>query len=238
MRGPYGFELTESCASCKLKGNGFFCQLSQAALKDFDAIKASSTYPEGAVLFIEQQAARGVYVICEGEVKLSVSSSEGKTLILRIAKPGDILGLAPALTGDSHEATAETLHPCQVAFIRRDDLLRFLTQHPEAYQRVTEHLSRQYQTACEQLRTLGLASSVTGKLAKLLLDWSAEGKQTKEGCRTTMPLTHEEIGEFIGTSRETITRTLTEFKNRHLVTIQGSTLMIPNRSALETFVNG
>jgi CRP/FNR family cyclic AMP-dependent transcriptional regulator len=237
MRGPYGFEVTENCNSCKLRGNGFFCQLPAAALKDFDVIRFSSAYPKGAVLFMQQQAPRGVYVLCEGEVKLSVTSSEGKTLILRIAKPGDVLGLAAALSGNSHEVTAETIHPCQVAFIRREDLQHFLAQHPEAYQMVVAQLSAQYQTACEQLCTLALSTSVSGKLAKLLLDWSATGHATKDGSRTKLQLTHEEIGEFIGTSRETVTRTLGDFKDRRLVTIQGSTLTVPNRTALEELVN-
>jgi len=65
MKGPYGFELTENCENCKLRGSGFFCQLPAAAVKDLDAIKFSSIYPEGAVLFIERQAARGVYIRCE-----------------------------------------------------------------------------------------------------------------------------------------------------------------------------
>ena len=236
MRGPYGFELTESCQTCKLRGNGFFCQLPPSALKDLEAIKSPSAYPKGTVLFIEKQAPRGVYVLCEGEIKLSVSSSEGKTLILRIAKPGEILGLMATLSANPHEVTAETLRPCQIAFIRRDSFLHFLAQHPEAYQNVASQLSSQYATACEQLRTLGLSASVPGKLAKLLLDWSAGGRETTGGTRTKVPLTHEEIAEFIGTTRESVTRTLSEFKSQRLVTLQGSTLVIPNRTALESLV--
>ena len=233
MRGPYGFQLIEDCQTCKQRGNGFFCQLSANALKDFEAIKSPSTYPKGALLFIEKLDARGIYVLCEGEVKLSVSSAEGKTLILRIAKAGEVLGLMPTLTGTLHEVTAETIRPCQVAFVRRDDFLRFLTKHPEAYQKVTGQLSTQYGHACEQLRTLGLSMSVPGKLAKLLLDWSAEQGQAKDANRAKLPLTHEEIAEFIGTTRESVTRTLSDFKSHHLVTLQGSTLMISDRDALE-----
>lgn len=236
MRGPYGFDLSESCQSCKRRAGGFFCQLPAAALKDFGAAKSLTAYPAGAVLFLETQAPRGVFLLCEGDVKLSISSSEGKTLILRIAKPGEILGLMPTLTGNPYEVTAEALHPCQVAFVRRDDFLRFVAKHPQAYQNVAKELSAYYQAACEQLRTLALTSSANEKLARLLLDWSAGGTETRQGIRVKLPLTHEEIGSFIGTTRETVTRTLSEFKSRHLVALQGSTLMIPNREALESFV--
>jgi CRP/FNR family transcriptional regulator, cyclic AMP receptor protein len=236
MKGPYGFELNETCQNCKLRGNSFFCQLQAAALKDLDAIKFTSAYPAGAVLFIEKQTARGVYVLCEGEVKLSVSSSEGKKLILRIAKAGEVLGLVSALSGTPHELTAEMLRPSQVAFIPRDAFLRFMAKHPEAYPVVAGQLGSQYQVACEQLRNLGLTASAPEKLAKLLLDFAAAGQQTKGGTRVKLPLTHEEIAEFIGTTRETVTRTLSEFKSQHLVELHGSTLVIENREALEEFV--
>ena len=234
MRGPYGFEPNENCQSCKLRANGFFCQLSPAAVKDFNAVKSSATYPAGAVLFLEKQDPRGVFVLCAGQVKLSIGSSAGKTLILRITKPGEILGLMAAMSGSPYEVTAETLHPCQVAFIRCDDFLRFVAKHSEVYQGVVKQLSTLYSGACEQLRTVGLSASAPEKLARLLLDWSAEAKETKQGAPIKLPLTHEEIAEFIGSTRETVTRTFSEFKSRQLVTLQGSTLTISNRPALES----
>lgn len=233
MRGPYGFELNENCQSCKLRANGFFCQLSPAALADFNTVKSPATYPAGAVLFLEKQDPRGVFILCAGEVKLSISSSGGKTMILRIAKAGEILGLMASMSGASYEVTAETLHPCQVAFVRRGDFLRFVSKHPEAYQGVVKQLTTLYSGACEQLRTVGLSASAPERLARLLLEWSGDPKGPNQGEQIKLPLTHEEIAEFIGTTRETVTRTLGEFKNRHLVSLQGSTLSIFNRPALE-----
>lgn len=233
MRGPYGFETNENCQSCKARGNGFFCQLSTAALKDFNAVKSPATYPAGALLFLEKQDPRGVFVLCGGGVKLSISSSVGKTLILRIAKPGEILGLMATMSGTPYEVTAETLYPCQVAFVRRDDFLRFIAKYPEVYQGVVKQLSSLYSGACEQLRTVGLSSSAPEKLARLLLDWSPESRETAQETPVKMPLTHEEIAEFIGATRETVTRTLSDFKSRQLVALRGSTLLIANRPALQ-----
>lgn len=233
MRGPYGFEPSESCETCNLRAAGVFCQLPPATLKDFNAVRSTATYPGGAVLFLEKQDPRGVFVLCAGQVKLSISSSAGKTLILRIAKPGEILGLMAVMSGSPYEVTAETLRPCQVAFIRRDDFLRLLAKHPEMQQGVVKQLSALYSGACEQLRTVGLSASAPEKLARLLLDWSSDGAKTKEGTQVKLPLTHEEIAEFVGTTRETVTRTLSDFKTKNLVTLQGSTLLIANRAALE-----
>jgi CRP/FNR family transcriptional regulator len=229
--------MSDGCENGKLKKSEFFRGLSQQALNDFDAVKSSSAYPEGAMLFLEKQQARGVFVLCEGEIKLTVSSSEGKTLILRIAKPGEILGLMATLSGEPYELTAETLRPCQVTFIRREEFLKFVAKHPEATQGVVKQLSANYHSACEQLKTVGLSSSAPEKLARLLLGWSAGGEETKLGTRITMPLTHQEIAEFIGSSRETVTRTLSDFRSRHLVTMKGSTLMIADRPALQACAN-
>jgi len=234
MRGPYGFELDENCQSCKVRANGFFCQLGPAAMEHFNTIKTSASYPAGAVLFLEKQDPRGAFVLCAGEVKLSISSSGGKTLILRIAKPGEILGLMATLSGSPYEVTAETLRPCQVAYVRRDDFLALVARHPEVCKGVVRQLSTLYAGACQQLRTVGLSASAPEKLARLLLEWSGEAKDSKLGAPIKLPLTHEEIAALIGSTRETVTRTLSEFKRRQLVTLQDSTLVICNRPALET----
>ena len=111
MSSPYALELTRSCENCRLRSEGFFCQFSKRVLQVFDSIKYITAYPGGAVLFVEEEPPRGVFVLCQGRVKLSMSSSEGKMVTLRTAKPGDVLGLHAVVSGKPYEATAETLGP-------------------------------------------------------------------------------------------------------------------------------
>ncbi len=235
MQSPYGFEPSESCRSCVFRQNGFFCQLSPDELKDFDAIKHVATYPADATLFMEQQTLRGIYLLCEGQVKLSFSSNAGKTLVLRIAKPGEVLGLLSVLSGNPYEVTAETLRPCQVAFVSGNDFQMFLRKHPAVFQRLAFHLGWQYKAACEQLSALGLSSSVFERMTKFLLNWSVAGGAPGNGNRFTLPLTYEEIAECIGTTRESVTRTISEFRSRGLIEIHGSTFVIVDRAALQVF---
>ena len=195
------------------------------------------SYAANVIVFSEKEPARGVFVVLEGEVKLSINSSDGRRLSLSIARKGDVLGLSSVLSGNPYEMTAETLYPSKIAPIGRQDFLNFVAQHPEVYQTLMEELSRQYSMACVQLRTVGLASTAPEKLARLLLDWSDTGQTTERGSRLRFSLTHEEIGEFIGASRETVTRTLSVFKSRRLVMFNGSVLTIPNRVALENFAH-
>ena len=188
------------------------------------------------MLFVEEEEPRGVFVLCRGRVKLSITSSEGKALITRIAGPGEVLGLNAAVSGKPYELTAETLEPCQVNFVRREDFVRFLGQHGEASLRAAQQLSSRYQAACEQIRSLGMSHSAAARLARFLLDGAVKGRDAKEAARVRMTLTHEQIGQMIGTSRETVTRTLGEFKDQRLITRSGSTVVIQDRAALETLV--
>jgi len=213
----------------------FFSKLSPAARKDMELMVFPTAYPSGVVLFSEKETPQGIYIILAGEVKLSMNSSDGKRLILRIAKPGQVLGLTAVVSGGPAEMTAEVLYPAKIAIIERHDFLLFLAHHPEVYQVLAEELSHHLNGIYEQLRTVGLSSSAPEKLARLLLVWSQNGQKTESGTRFHFPLTHEEIGEFIGTSRETVTRTLTTFKHRQLVAFHGATLTIPSRMALETY---
>jgi len=215
----------------------FFGRLSPEALKDFAQLQMPLSYSPGMILFSEKEPARGVFVVVEGEVKLSINSSDGKRLSLSIARKGEVLGLSSALSGGAYEMTAEVLYPAKIAPIERADFLKFVARNPEVYQALMQEMSRQYGMACEQLRTVGLASTAPEKLARLLLDWSESGQKTENGIRFRFSLTHEEIGEFIGASRETVTRTLSAFKTRHLVAFNGSMLTIPSRGALEHYAN-
>ena len=163
---------------------------------------------------MENEPARGVFLVCSGKVKLSVSSKGGKTLILQMAKPGEVIGLSASMSGVPYEVTAEVLYPSQVVFIRREDFLRFVHRFPEAYGAVIRQLNLQYGRACEQLRTIGLSTTAHEKLARLFLHWSSDDKQAKEANQIRVPLTHEQIAACLGSTRETVTRTLSDFKHQ------------------------
>ena len=234
MLTPYGLDIIESCLSCEMRPERVFCNLPPDALKAFESIKFATAYPKGALLFVEGQSPRGIFVLCQGRVKLSVCTSDGKTLILRIVEPGEVLGLSATISGKPFEVTAETKNPCQVNFVKREDLLRFLKQHSDACLRIAEHLSAKYYSTCREMRDLLLSHSAVEKLAKLLLELSAKtGKDTKAGSTVKVTLTQEEIGQMIGTSRETVSRLLADLNRREIVHTKGSTLLIRNKAALK-----
>jgi CRP/FNR family transcriptional regulator len=222
-------------APCRtLRAGGFFQKLSADALADLASIRPAASYEAGDLLFVEKQESGGVFLVREGLVRLSLNSSGGKRLSLRVARAGEVLGLSAALYGSRCETTAETLSQAKITHISGAEFNDFLHRHPEVYRIVTEEISAQYTSACDQLRTVGLSSTAPEKLARLLLDMSENGQATANGTRFRFIMTHEQIGEFIGTSRETVTRTLGSFKHRRLVDFNGSMLTIPNMRALES----
>jgi len=236
MRAPYGLNILDNCLTCPVREEQVFCSLSLHAGQRLNEIKSTAMYPKGAMLFIEGQQPRGVFVLCAGKAKLSTSSREGKTIITKLSEAGDVLGLNSVISNRPYEVTAEMMEPGQANFIPRESLLQFLKEHGEVALRVAEQLSRNYYTAYEEIRTLGLATSPSEKFAKLLLSWTPKSPSHDNGTQVKLTLTHEEIAEIIGTTRETVSRLFSQFKKKQLLQLKGSTLVIRDRTALEKIV--
>lgn len=232
MRTPYGLQIIESCLACPHREERIFCNLPPTAVETLATITSSATYPKGATLFVEGQAARGVFILCSGAVKLSTTAADGGSLIARISRQGDVLGLPATVTGKPYELTAEVIEPTQANFIHRLEFLKFLSANGEAALRVAQQLAEFYQKAVSEMRTLGLTQSAEEKLARFLLDQMADSNG-KDQVKLTLTFTHEEIGQMVGASRETVSRTFAEFKRKKLIQVKGSSVTIASRAALE-----
>jgi|SRR5579864_1400122 len=230
-----GLAVVPRTASTELNCD-FYAGLSAATVKELQKIEHVANFPAGAIIFMESQPARGVYVLRKGRVKLLTTNSDGRTLIMKIAKPGEVLGLNSVITGKPYDLTAEILQPAELAFIPRADFLKCITEHGDACMHFASHLSRDCQAAYDLVRSIGLCQSVSERLARFLLDWSTNGSATDGAVRVKLALTHEEIAQLIGTSRETVTRTLSEFKRQRTIEMNGSTLVLKNKPALESLV--
>jgi CRP/FNR family transcriptional regulator len=229
---PYGLNILDNCVACPIREEHLFCNLTGAALEKLNQIKSTAVYPKSAMLFLEGQASRGVFVLCTGKAKLSISSKEGKTIITKLSEPGDVLGLNATVSNRPYEVTAQMVEAGQANFIPRDTFLQFLREYGEVAVRVAEQLSRNYYTAYEEIRTLGLTSSPSEKFAKLLLSW-ASSKDDANGSQIRLTLTQEEIAEMIGTTRETVSRLFSDFKKKQLLQVKGATLILRDKEALQ-----
>ena len=151
MPSPYNLDIDEHCMTCRHRKDGVFCDMSTETLAALDAVRFSFNYPKGSILFLEGEQSRGVFILCSGTVKLTTSSSDGRTLITRIAQRGEVLGVSATIAGKAYAVSAETLEPSQVSFIDRDSFLRLLASSAEASMHAAILLSEKDFAAQHQL---------------------------------------------------------------------------------------
>lgn len=236
MKTLNNLKIQYKCLECDLRTESFFCNFNQSNLQIFESLKITHSYPRGTTIFIEGQSSNGIYMLCQGRVKLSTCSRDGKVIILRIVEAGEVLGLTASVSDAVFEATAEVIEQCQVNFVRKEDFLRFLEQNAEASLSAVKQLSYKYHSAFLQICSLGLSNSVSDRLAKLFLGWCEADRDGHRSVQMKISYTHQEIAEMIGTSRETVTRILKNFKDRKLISLKGSELTIHDPKKLEAMI--
>lgn len=204
------------CNECRVHGS--FCRLPDDLRVVFEPLKTSATYHKGEVVFHESDPCHSVFVVCGGSMKLITSASQGKVLLLRFARPGEFLGMAEAVTGRVYDCSGIAAESTVLARIPRDRFMRFVSSYPEAACRLTVALSEQYRFAQRETKFLAFGETSTARLARLLLDWSAErGSPSPGGVQIESHLTHAEIAESIGSTRETVTRILGTLSHNGIV---------------------
>ncbi len=143
-------------------------------------------------MFVEGQVPRGAFVLCSGKVKLSTTSRDGKVLILKMAEPGEVLGLSAVISGEPYEVTAETASPCQVNFVEREALMRLMEKNSELGLHSAQALSKEFQSAYRDIHDLVFARSSAGKLARLLLSWTpGRERGDSDGAVNPHPSNHD-----------------------------------------------
>lgn len=155
-----------SCNHCAFRSDRPFCDMSPEAIRGFDEIKEQAVLSKGALLFAEGRPSRGVYILCEGRAKLSICAESGRRLMLRVAGPGEVLGLGATLSGNAYEVTAELLDTAQVVFVKHKDLLRFLRENPLICMEVVRRLSDDLHGAYERVRSIGLSRARRARIQR------------------------------------------------------------------------
>jgi CRP/FNR family transcriptional regulator len=193
-------------------------------------------FPKGGMFFLEGQSATGIFLLRFGRAKESMVSSSGRIAIVRVINPGVILGLSAVLTGAPHESTVEALEPSRADFLTKPLFLHLLKTSSWLGKVVASQLSRDCKEAYASVRCLGLSSSASERLARLVLHWAEHplANQDKNAAkvRIRVVLTHEEIGQSMGTTRETMSRVLGEFQEKRWITVKGSVWTISNEGAM------
>lgn len=219
--------------------------LSRASLDALTKVATWMEFPRGQQVYREGDKATGVYIVLRGKVKLVSDSSEGKTLILRIARPGEMISLSAALSGRNNDTSAETTEPSTLCFIATINLRQVMTSEPEVGLRMARELSIEYSSLCQGLSTIGLQRSAMSRLAKLLFDMTGHRAPQRHSqphpeqgaIVSTCPLTHQEMSQIIGTSRETVTRLLQDLRSSGIACVKRDTLTVNRPERLQALTN-
>ena len=219
---PYGLPVVEACADCLSRQTSMFCGLPKERLRDLLAFRQTALYPPRALLFVEGEIPRGLFVLCTGKAKVSTTSKEGKRLTLHLVQPGEALGLSSVIANCPYQVAAETTAPSQVCFFPGSEFLRILRANADVTVRIAEHLSNELHQAWDQTRLFTLAPSARAKLAQLLMaNARLYGQSSPGGMRVLLNMTEEDMGEAIGATRETICRVLADFRRLQLIRMKG-----------------
>lgn len=226
------FHSLQHCQSCRMQEHLLMHQLTPELRKELTAVCFRVLLPAGSTIFREGEEPNGVLILRKGRAKVIMSSEEGRTVILYMAAPGELLGLSSVISATTRQVTAVAVEPCELDLVRREEFLGFLDRHEDQFRAALDELAMQHASILEAIRRLSLAPSLLANLARFLLGLNCpeSGEQTD---RVNLRMTQEEIAQQLGTTRESITRTLSKLRKNKIIEQRGHALIIHDRSTLE-----
>jgi len=226
-------QIPVGCAVCGNRRPGWFCSLGSAVLADLELVTSTVSLPAQAPLFTQGEDASFLYLICGGYLKLTAGQHKDRQMIVRVAGPGSMLGLYAVLSHGVYEVSAETLTAAQLRPVERERFQTFLRSHKEAQMRAVQCICQEYRFALQDACRIALSETVAARLGRLLLELAHQiGEHLNDGgFRFPLLLTHEEMASMACTTRETVTRTLGQFRKEGWISIEDSliTLHEPDR---------
>jgi CRP/FNR family transcriptional regulator len=231
-------QVPAGCAACANRRPGWFCSLGSSVLADLELATSTISLPAQASLFTQGEDARCLYLICGGYLKLTAGSADAHRMIVRIAGPGSMLGLYAVLSHGVYEVSAESLTSAQLRPVERDRFLGFLRIHKEAQMRAVQCICQEYRFALQDACRIALAETVAARLGRLLLELSHQiGEHVEDGTyRFPLLLTHEELASMTCTTRETVTRTLGQFRKEGWISIEDSLVTVHQPERLQSLI--
>jgi len=208
-----------------LRSIPYFASLDEDALASIAAIAARRAYAPDEVIFLEGDPCAGLFIVQTGHVKIYTASPEGREQILTIIGPRDSFNDVAVFDGGPNPASAQAMEAVELLVIERPTMLNLFERYPKLAQAVVTVLAARARMLVRMVEDLSLRS-VTGRLAKLLLDQALQGSEA-------VPLTRQQMAARLGTIREMVSRALRQLEDEGLVRREGHEIIITDRTALE-----
>ncbi len=227
----------ELCQACQHACSYLFAGLTEAARKELASVMRPIELPAGELVFYEGLPAHGLYVLCEGKIKVAKRAKGGRSQILKLLGPGEVLGEKTLFDQETYTCYAKALEPSRLMFIAREDFLAFVRKYPEVAIRLIEKLSRELKAFGDKLVEI-TAHSAKERMARVLLELArAFGKKTPEGLDVGVELSRAELAEMAGVTTETAVRMLSEFKDRGILALPGRRIVVLKPEELQSLAH-
>jgi len=220
-----------------LKHIHLFHGLTPTEMREMEQITRMEEIKKRQPLYLPGDPSSCVYLLKRGRVKIANTSASGKEVTFDILEAGEIFGELDVLEDSPRTTSAEALDDALICVIRREDFDRYLAMHPNVTVKLTKLIGlrlRKIQSRVEDL----IFRDVPARLAHLLVELSkSEGVKESQGIRLRAKLTHQEMANLIGCSRETVSTTLGQFRDNGLIQMDGRTITILKPDGLSRLVS-
>jgi CRP/FNR family cyclic AMP-dependent transcriptional regulator len=226
------FHSLQHCQSCRIQEHLLMHQLPESLRQELNAVSFRVSLPIGSTIFHEGDEPKGVLILRKGRAKVTMNSEEGRTVILYLAAPGELLGLSSVISATSRQVSAISIEPCDLDLIRREEFLEFLNRHEDQFRPALDELAMQHSCILAAIRRLSLAPSLLANLARFLLGLNCP-ETSPQTDKVHLRLTQEEIAQQLGATRESVTRALSKLRKNKIIEQHGRTITIHDRGTLE-----
>ncbi|MBI3981473.1 MAG: Crp/Fnr family transcriptional regulator [Gemmatimonadetes bacterium] len=205
-----------------------FANLSEPEIARIADVARERTYPRNSVILFEDDPGDALYVVVTGSVKVVLIGEDGREVILSVLREGEFFGEMALIDDEPRSAHVIAMEDAAMLVLRREDFHQRLREAPSIALGLLRALSRRLREADEQIGGLVLLD-VNGRVARLLLRMADES----DGVQITRKVTHHTIAQMVGSSRETVSRTMRQLVDKGLLEVSRRSIAIKNRPALE-----
>ena len=215
-----------------LKHIRLFDGISPSDMQEMEKITRMEEVKKRQPLYLTGDPSRNVYLLKRGRVKIVNTAPSGKEVTFDILEPGEVFGELDAMEDAPRSTSAETLDDALICVIPRKDFDQYLAMHPTVMFKLTKLIGLRLKKIQSRVEDL-VFRDVPARLAHLLSELSkTEGVADKQGIRLKVKLTHQEMANLIGCSRETVSTTMGQFRDDGLIQMDGRTITIVNEKGL------
>jgi CRP/FNR family transcriptional regulator len=219
-----------------LQRTALLSNLSQVELKLLAERTVRKQFGAGELLFHEGEPCKALHIIARGRVRIFKASASGREQVLAVNVPGDSVAELPVFDGGPYPASAVALEECEIAFIARKDFQAYCLEHPEVALKVLESVGARLRRLVGIIEELSFTTIRQRLVAALLRMAQCSGRNTERGIELTLPGSHQELANELGTVRELVSRNLMRLQAEGFIDVDARQIVIKDMKQLSAVI--